>query len=885
MTIFRWIFLFLFGIFCKSHFVNAQIVFSQEDLFAKNINSNVCLDTSNVFNSDLKAGEVYYRNPRIINSGSKNLIPNASFELGTDGWSSTGIPTGWGGDLWDLFGEIDTLVSWEGKRSFRIDLGPDKTEITYFDVWPMVRQAQTAPNLANRGWIDVTKGSRYTLSAYMRSDQAGIPAILSVYQSADLASQYRIDKQGTYITLSTEWVRYSFTITAADKQLFIAVGPMLVNENDSATIWIDAIQFEQNTGPTDFQLHSPFEVGLSTGKFGNIFTTSENVNFKLTSSNQSSNEIIAAVQCNITDYFDSNVFHDEKQIIVGTDNELELNWPLGISNTGYYNVKFSWTFENKTYTRNFPISIIAPYLWEDSYFGINHSPTETAASKAIQLAGLKWNRDWSMNWGMLEPQEGNLSFIDADEQILNSEKLGFKTLCLLPPLPSTNWNSVAPESVSSNLWYRMAYMPNDTSKLMNFITASIGHFKDKVKHWEFLNEPIWTSFCLPGASYNLPDANYIPADYIALLKKAYIIMKSADPSCNVIGGFSAEPWRFTKEFILADGLKYIDILNIHNYGGFTPPESFIDEMDELLSQMDQYGGRKPIWITEYSYYGADSLPWSPWKAPENHWSANLLLESERQCADWTIRYNTIMFARGVEKIIYHEATEGLINDGSPNLEFAMLGEEGVPRKLYAAQAAMANFLGPEFTYAGQLENNMPSENSTTHKIQAYSFQSNEKAVLIAWISEKEYSNVLLNVPDGVDVYNIMGAKTSLSGEIKLSISPVYIVSNSLSASDLLNSCSITIWAMGNEEKQIDNSFNVFPNPSNGIFKIEINNSDNQSIKIFDLYGKLIHNDLIAKNTTEIDLTSYPTGLYFLQLTDGRKKDTKKLMLSSTWNIR
>jgi photosystem II stability/assembly factor-like uncharacterized protein len=733
-----------------------------------------------------------FRNPRVPSLGSKNLVPNASFELGTDGWSSVGKSTGWGGDLWSLFGVIDTIQSREGKHSLLIDLGPGKTEVTYFDVWPMVRQAQTAPLAANRGWIDVIPGQKYTLSAYMRADRNGIPAQMTVYQSADPAIKVSISNEDKFFNLSNSWLRYSFTITASEKQLFVALGPNLSNESDSAIVWIDAIQFEEGISATDFSFWSPVEIGISSSKFGNIFNTNEPVAFMFSGSNSLINEVIIPVRCDVTDYFDLNVLHTEKQIALCPGNITVMDWPLLLPGTGYYNVTFSWNYNNEDYSRSFPIALIDPYLWEDSHFGVNHSPTTASTSYAIQMAGMKWDRNWSLNWGMLEPQEGNLSFLEADLQIINAKQLGFNVVALLPPLPSPDWGSEAPDSVHADLWHRMSYMPTDVNKLMNFITASIKHYKDELKYWEFLNEPIWTRFCLPAYYYDLPGSNYIPADYIELLKKAYQVMKLADPSCIVIGGFSAEPWRFTKEFIQAEGMKNIDILNIHNYPGFSAPESYIPEMDTLLSQMDRYGGRKPIWITEYSYYGADYLPWTPWVVPPNKWGANLLLKDERQCSDWTIRYNTIMFARGVEKVFYHFPIDGLINDGLANLEFAFMGEEGVPKKLYAAQSAQAMLLGPQFKYVGQLETDLPPEKLATHQIQAYSFQCEHRAVLIAWISEAETSTVKLNIPEGVEIFNITGTNLASSTEITLSNSPVYIVSHSTTALNLLKNCRIKI---------------------------------------------------------------------------------------------
>lgn len=151
-----------------------------------------------------------------------------------------------------------------------------------------------------------------------------------------------------------------------------------------------------------------------------------------------------------------------------------------------------------------------------------------------------------------------------------------------------------------------------------------------------------------------------------------------------------------------------------------------------------------------------------------------------------------MFARGVENIFYHQGAGGEINNGIYNLEFALLGEEGEPRKVYAAQAALAHMLGPQFMYVDHLKNQVPDSNSRTHNIQGYSFQCNEKAVLIAWVSENEKADVILNVPQEAEVYNIMGTKILTASCIILTHSPVYIVTYSTTAMDLVRSCSVSI---------------------------------------------------------------------------------------------
>lgn len=721
------------------------------------------------------------RNPRVLYTGSKNLLPNASFEAGPGGWSSLGKPTGWGGDLCGLYGGVVTDDARYGKRSLRIALGPGKTPVTFYDVWPAVRIVQNAPLAGNIGWIDAIPGKEYTLSAWMRADRAGVPAKLLFSYGTEPSQGLHPTQVTKDVILTEKWERYSFTATATERDLYVAVGPNLLQDADKAVVWIDAIQLEQGGSSTAFVANEAVELGFSSGKFGNIFHAPSAARFSLASVNHTKQTITIPVKAEISDYFGKQVAVVTKNIRVKSSSSQDTEWPLALTDPGYYQVKFTWRFNNLDHERIFRMAVIEPYHTRQSAFGINHAPTTKAAGKALQEAGLMWARNWSVNWGQLEPVKGQLSFAAADEQVDRELAAGYNVLALVPPLPAPGWGSTAPDSVEHVLWNRMAHMPKERAALMDFITKAIGHYKSRVRYFEFLNEPVWTQFCLPGAIYKLPGAAYVPEDYIGLLKEAYPVMKKADPAGQVVGGFSAEPWRYMKTFFDAGGMKSIDILNIHNYGMRRTPESFIIEMDTLLAQMDRQGPRKPIWITEYSYYAADNLPWTPWVAPPNHSSANLLLRDEKQCADWSIRYNAIMLARGVEKIFYHQGAEGTLNNGSHNLELALLGEEGEPRKLYPAQAVMAKMIGPDFRYAADIE---------ADNVQGYAFQCGDKAVLIAWVTEAETRKLALDIPEGVKAYNIMGAPITTGSKIALDVSPVYLVSHSLSATALAKYCSV-----------------------------------------------------------------------------------------------
>jgi PKD repeat protein len=68
---------------------------------------------------------------------------------------------------------------------------------------------------------------------------------------------------------------------------------------------------------------------------------------------------------------------------------------------------------------------------------------------------------------------------------------------------------------------------------------------------------------------------------------------------------------------------------------------------------------------------------------------------------------------------------------------------------------------------------------------------------------------------------------------------------------------------------INKSFKVYPNPTSDLLFIDIKNwKDAKNIRLTELTGKTILEKRIDSNIMEIDLSSYPKGVYFLQIDDG-----------------
>jgi hypothetical protein len=136
--------------------------------------------------------------------------------------------------------------------------------------------------------------------------------------------------------------------------------------------------------------------------------------------------------------------------------------------------------------------------------------------------------------------------------------------------------------------------------------------------------------------------------------------------------------------------------------------------------MREAGADKPIWFTEGAYYADDDMPFAPF---DSSWLTPVT--SEIEAAEWQVKFNTILLAYGVEKIIYHSGTPGSLNNES--LSGIFFEWAGAPRKMLVTQAAMAGLLVPPVRSLGPLAAPKP--------VKAYGFESRGRTIIVAWTVE------------------------------------------------------------------------------------------------------------------------------------------------------
>ncbi len=77
----------------------------------------------------------------------------------------------------------------------------------------------------------------------------------------------------------------------------------------------------------------------------------------------------------------------------------------------------------------------------------------------------------------------------------------------------------------------------------------------------------------------------------------------------------------------------------------------------------------------------------------------------------------------------------------------------------------------------------------------------------------------------------------------------------------------------------ENNITIQPNPSNGVFELKLNTIEKEVIiKVFNSTGILIHkSNNLNSERARIDLSNYPTGIYFVKISDSNSTITKKII--------
>lgn len=421
---------------------------------------------------------------------------------------------------------------------------------------------------------------------------------------------------------------------------------------------------------------------------------------------------------------------------------------------------------NGLFKIDLPPHKFADSILPDSPYGINTAfgPATSDLHERLELmqqAGIKWGRQ-DFNWKRIEREKGKYDWEPYDrlEEICHRHGL----------------------LLFGNLAYNPAFhdprTPDGVEAYCAFARAAAQRYKGKIDHWQIWNEPnggFWKG---------------TPEQYARLMAAAGRAIHSANPEAKVLGlnmAFCDVLW--AEKILKAVPYDCFDIACFHPYrppcspeepfdfweldqyvkswhrGDLTPDYplvhmSFLEQTEELVKLMSQFGEPKPAWITE--------ICWNSHIHPYG--------TSELRQADLLVRFYVLSMASPrIEKVFWWTLKDtgtrqfdqadmvGIIRaDLTPKYGFYAYG--WMTRMLESKRWIRNDSFGPD-VYAV-----------------VFAGADSDETVIVAW-STKPYAYIRVTNETGLTCYDIFGTRRFVpfhpvrtkSLSIPLGESPIYIV--------------------------------------------------------------------------------------------------------------
>lgn len=103
----------------------------------------------------------------------------------------------------------------------------------------------------------------------------------------------------------------------------------------------------------------------------------------------------------------------------------------------------------------------------------------------------------------------------------------------------------------------------------------------------------------------------------------------------------------------------------------------------------------------------------------------------------------------------------------------------------------------------------------------------------------------------------------------------YAVMVGLGACDEMSACTALLFA--NVDEYITNLVSVYPNPTNGIFTVDVSAIDATNIRVFNALGEEVYQTKCSGNTVVVDLKDNALGVYLIQVETSKGTVTQRIV--------
>lgn len=568
--------------------------------------------------------------------GAENLLKNSSFELGMAGYACP---------RYQFFSR--------NPKFLYIEPQIDSKEKLHGSVSVKISNPYKDFTILNTHDIKVIAGERYTISAWMKSNQKNVTIKITPYMA--MSYQNRAERirelSSKRFQLSNKWKRYHYTIkipTNIPGQIYIWLGfkypyPLMVKpRNTSGDLWLDALQVNQGR-LREYEPQATIEATIIINGKRDLYSPSERLNGQLKIINYSDKSCIVKLKYQlIDDYFKKIVIKKNYNQKCIAEKLTPLSFFFDNRRNGTFIIKGSINGE----TNNFiPYHfVICPSARANEYrnnvmgIGIDCSlyrgcglysqgPTVVgpgiSADELFQLyawQGVRWIRAWdgdsAFGWRRLEEKKGKFNWGPADRYLELANRYKIR---VLPVLGGCFF--VESKEKRRQAWggWKQGYFPDWVQKKSekiicphrynrkkgrvtllpplkdwkDYIRAVVKRYKGKITHYEIMNEP---------------NLFLKPEQYVRYLKAAYKTAKKADPCCKIVGYcITGDLHRniipYLEKCFKRVGNKYVDVLSFHSYDARleSSPVKASYMINGIRSLMDKYNLKNDLWMTELYY--------------------------------------------------------------------------------------------------------------------------------------------------------------------------------------------------------------------------------------------------------------------------------------------
>ncbi|MBI3763783.1 MAG: O-antigen ligase family protein, partial [Chloroflexi bacterium] len=315
------------------------------------------------------------------------------------------------------------------------------------------------------------------------------------------------------------------------------------------------------------------------------------------------------------------------------------------------------------------------------------------ALDTIRDAGFGWIKQ-SFRWAEIEPVRGQFNWAASDRIVEGAKDRGVGVVAVLITTPEWARADHNVETVP----------PLDAADFANFARAFAARYADRVNVYQIWDEPNLAS------AWGRPDS---AADYLRILKPAYLAIHRADPNATVLlaalaptvetGPNNLSDLLYLRALYLAGAAPYFDAVSAKPYGfGDSPAERETDpnhfnfsRMILLRQEMVAHGdGHKLLWAGNF---GWNALP-ENWGGEKSIWGK----VSEAAQADYTAQAYARAIAEwpwagpmALENFQPDPDPPGLnpfanAPENDPRWGFALADSSGRPRPVLSAVRALAS---------------------------------------------------------------------------------------------------------------------------------------------------------------------------------------------------